>query len=235
MPHPLDPLNDPRYQELIACLRAQAVPEPSADLGPRTLARLRQPAIWRRPFLAVSMRVAAAIALLLGAGWWWCRPAPVAAGPAPIDILMAAQRADGGWSADPQNQRPRYDVGVTALVLLALMETDPAPLDGPQAGAIRAGLAHLIRRQCLDGRFGDDFSGAGFTQYLAGMAMQTAARLPGADPAWQAAAVHSAPHVPPAVHLAKLNNRLAHSETFPVRWAEAGGPVAVAAIQILGR
>ena len=89
---------------------------------------------------------------------------------------MAAQRADGGWSADAQNLRPRYDTGVTALVLLALMHADPAALEGPQAPAIRAGMDHLLRQQGPDGRFGGDFSGTGFTHYLASMAVQAAAQ-----------------------------------------------------------
>jgi hypothetical protein len=230
-----DPLKDPRFEEMLSRLRGQAVPEPSAGFCERTLAGLRQQTAGRKVPLILPLRVAAAIALLLGAGVWMLHPAKVAPDPTPIDILMSAQRADGGWSADAQNLRPRYDTGVTALVLLALMHADPAALEGPQSGAIRAGMEHLLRQQSPDGRFGADFSGTGFTQYLAGMAIQAAAKLSGADPAWHAAALQVEPHLPSEIQMAKLNSGLAHPNAFPARWADAGGDVTLAAIQILGR
>ena len=37
-----DPLEDPRFQDVVSRLRAQAAPEPSADFSDRTLARLRR-------------------------------------------------------------------------------------------------------------------------------------------------------------------------------------------------
>ena len=228
-----DPLKDPRFADILSRLHGQAAPEPSADFSARTLARLRKPAPrfgWSR-----ALRAAAALALLLGAGLWIHRPAPVAISATPIDILMAAQRSDGSWSADAQNLRPRYDTGVTALVLLALIHSDPAALDGPQAAAIRSGMGHLLRQQGSDGRFDGDFSGAGFTQYLAGMALQAAARLPNADLAWRDASDRAALHLPPCIQMAKLNSSLAHPEAFPARWADAGGPVTVAALQLLNR
>ena len=231
-----DPLQEPRFEKLVAELRAQPVPEPSADFTERTLARARMAPSRPRILWFSLPRAAAALALLGAAGLWLARgPAPVARAPAPVDILMAAQRADGGWSADNQNRRARYDTSVTALALLALLKTDDAPLQGAQAAAIRAGVDHLLRQQQADGRFGGDFSGADFTQYLAGMALQAAARLPGADPAWIMAAARAAPHLPTGVQMAKLNHNLAHPEHFPPRWAAAGGPVTQAALQMLGR
>ena len=230
-----DPLKDPRFGELLSALRGQAAPEPSADFIAKTMARRRsEPA--HRSIFSAALRAAAAIALLLGAGVWMLRPAPLAqAPPSPVDILMAAQRADGGWSADAQNLRPRYDTGVTALALLALMHADSAGLEGPQAAAIRAGMAHLLRQQSPDGSFGGDFSGAGFTHYLAGMALQAACRLPNADPAWRVASARAVPHLPSELQMAKLNQSLAHPEAFPSRWADAGGAVAATAIQLLNR
>jgi len=148
---------------------------------------------------------------------------------------MAAQRADGGWSADAQNSRTRYDIGVSALALLALIHADPVALEGPQAAAIRSGMAHLLRQQRPDGHFGEDFSGAAFTKYLAGMALQAAAKLPNADPAWRTAAIQTEPHLPSNTQMAMLNNHLAHPMAFPPRWADAGGPVATAAIHLLSR
>jgi hypothetical protein len=228
-----DPLKEPRFTEMIFRLRGQQVPESSADFSDRVIASLRKPPPkfgWGR-----ALRAAATITLLLGAGLWMIRPVPVAKVPSAVEILMAAQRADGGWSADAQNLRPRYDTGVTALTLLALIRADSNALDGPQAAAIRSGMAHLVRQQGPDGQFGEDFSGAGFTQYLAGMALQAAARLPNADPAWHSAAARAISHLPSEFQMSKLNNSLAHPEVFPSRWADAGGPVTLAAIQLLNR
>ena len=231
---PPDPLNDPNFADVVSRLRAQPAPEPSADFTERTLALAQRPPSPRiGRFLA---RAAAALALIGGAGLWFVRaPLPVAQAPAPIDVLMAAQRADGGWSASDGPLHSRYDVGVTSLALLALMKAEAAPLAGPQAGAIRAGVAHLLRQQRGDGRFGEDFSGVGFTQYLASMALQTAAHLPGAEAEWIAAADRAALNLPSNVQMAKLNGTLAHPETFPARWADAGGPVTLAALQMLSR
>lgn len=231
-----DPLKDPRFEQLVSRLRSQETPEPSPDFTARTMARLHGPAARRRKLPAIALRAAAALAILCSAGVWFIRtPAPLAKSPSPVDILMAAQRPDGGWSADARHPRHRYDTSVTALALLALMQDDPAPLQGPEADAIRAGMAHLLRQQQSDGRFGDDFSGAGFTQYLAGMVLQTAARLPGADPAWAAAAARARQHLPANLQMAKLNAHLAHPGAFPERWVDAGGPIAHTAIELLKR
>ena len=233
-----DPLKDPRFGHLLSHLRAQAAPEPSADFTDRTMDRIHRAPVRRWIFSGIAVRAAAALALLLGAGLWFVRapaPPPVASAPPPIEILMAAQRADGGWSSDERNLRSRYDVGVTALAVLALMRADGTPHDGPPSAALRAGIAHLLRQQRSDGRFGEDFSGAGFTQYLAGMALQAAARLPGAEASWVAAADRAKRHFPSGIQMAKLNGSLAHPETFPARWADAGGPVTLAAIEMLRR
>ena len=231
-----DPLKDPRFEDVLLRLRAQEALEPSSDFADRTMDRIHRAPVRRWTLSRIAVRAAAALALLLGASLWWVRvPAPVAKTPAPIDILMAAQRADGGWAADERNLRSRYDVGVTALAVLALMRADSLPHDGPPSAAIRAGIAHLLRQQRADGRFGEDFSGEGFTQYLAGMALHAAAQLPGAEAGWMAAAERAERHFPSGIQMVKLNGSLAHPETFPARWADAGGPVTLAAIEMLRR
>ena len=233
-----DPLEDPRFADVLSRLRGQSEPEPSADFTARTVARLRRRIAARRPAGILVRRIAAAAAIVLGAGVWMIPrrpPAPMARGPAPIDLLMAAQRPDGGWSAGEQPGRPRYDTGVTALAVLALIHADPVPPEGPRAAALRAGIDHLTSQVGPDGRIGDDSSGAGFSRYLAGKALQAAARLPDTDPAWRAAAIRLEPHLPSDVQMAKLNGNLARPATFPTRWADAGGPVALAALQMLAR
>lgn len=231
-----DPLRDPHFADVVARLRAQEAPEPTADFTDRTLARARQPAARRWTFAGLAAKAAAVLAVLGSAGVWWMRaPAPVAKSPSPVEILMAAQRADGGWSADGRQLRARYDVSVTALALLALMPTEQMPVGGPQAKTIRDGISYLIGQQGEDGKFGADFSGADFTRYLAGMALQAAARLPDAEPAWRAAAERARRHLPDQLQMAKLNAHLAHPDSFPARWADAGGPVAQTALQLLAR
>ena len=231
-----DPLQDPRFADVVARLRAQPAPEPSGDFTARTLARARQPVVRSLGWADVLWRAAAALVVLGGAGFWWLRaPAPIAQAPSPVEILMAAQRADGGWSADEGQLRARYDVSVTALAVLALMPSEMAPLGRPQAQAIRDGISYLIAQQGQDGKFGTDFSGADFTRYLAGMALQAAARLPDAEPAWQAAAERARAHLPDSFQMAKLNAHLAQPDTFPARWADAGGPVAQTALALLAR
>ncbi len=231
-----DPLQDPRFADVVARLRAQPAPEPSGDFTARTLARARQPVVRSLGWADVLWRAAAALVVLGGAGFWWLRaPAPIAKAPSPVEILMAAQRADGGWSADEGQLRARYDVSVTALAVLALMPSEMAPLGRPQAQAIRDGISYLIAQQGQDGKFGTDFSGADFTRYLAGMALQAAARLPDAEPAWQAAAERARAHLPDSFQMAKLNAHLAQPDTFPARWADAGGPVAQTALALLAR
>lgn len=232
-----DPLRDPRFADLLSRLRVQKGPEPSPGFVANTMARLRRPssARWLAP--ALGWGAAAALALwICASGWWNDQPDLVRQDPpasSPVEILMAAQRADGGWSADAQNLRPRYDTGVTALALLALVHADPAALEGSKALSIRAGIAHLLRQQGADGRFGGDFSGAIFVNYLSTMALQAAAHLPNADSSWSAAAERASVQLPPDIQMAKLNNHLAHPLAFPSRWAEAGGSTVRTAIQML--
>lgn len=101
--------------------------------------------------------------------------------------LLAAQSDDGGWRAATGNAAELYDVGVSALALLALMESDPARLDAASRAAIRRGLDYLAARQDADGLFGPSCPGAPYNQGLATLAMLEARALED-DPGWQAAA-----------------------------------------------
>ncbi len=232
--HP-DPLQDPQFASLVERLKAQEEPRPSVDFTVRTMAARYRPRSLRTWGLPA---IAAGLALLLGAGRWIFHPGPLqlqAGASSPVAILMAAQGADGGWSADVRQSPSRYDVSLTALALLALMQQDAATDPGPEAAAIRAGLAHLLRQQRPDGRFGADFSGSAFTHYLATMCMISALDRVAADPDWAAAAARARPHLPPTSQMTRLNANLARPELFPERWADAGGPVAHAALAMLKR
>ncbi len=237
MSPPLDPLRDPAFAALRSRLQAQPIPEPSPDFTRRVMASLPPSRLSQTSWSTIALRVAATFAILLSIFVFnSARKHNVAsAPPSPLDVLLAAQRADGGWSADPEERRSRYDTGVTALALLALMHTSPDPLAGPMAPSIRAGMDHLIRQQASDGRWRPDFSGARYTHYLATQAIASAARLPGADPSWKTAAGRAHPHLPSATQMALLNRHLATPDAFPPRWAEAGGPATHAALHLLRR
>ncbi len=233
MKTPSDPLKDPRFSSLISLLRDQNRPTGSTDFTDRVRQRIQTPTGSQRMLAFPFLRGVAGLALLLGAGLWLLQPVRRAESPTPVEILMSAQREDGAWSAGPSSLHTRYDTGVTALALIALIRSPSSGWKDHQVSSIRAGMEHLIRLQHPDGRFDSDGTGIRFTQYLAGRALEAAARLPDADPRWRSAASLAASHFPSEVQMAKLNNCLAHPDSFPTRWAEAGGPVTQAAIEIL--
>ena len=228
-----DPLNDPRFSKLITLLREQEMPVGSADFSDRVQQRIRTTSPQSMSFAFPFLRGVAALSLLLGASVWMFRPVQMVRSTSPVEVLMAAQREDGAWSAGARSLHSRYDTGVTALALIALIRSAPSALSEMQTSSIRAGMEHLLHLQRPDGRFDTEETGIGFTQYLAGMALQAASQLPNADPKWRAAASRAASHFPSEIQMAKLNNCLSHPDTFPSRWAEAGGPVAQTAIQML--
>ncbi len=236
-PSDSDPLRDSRFDTIRARLKEQPAPEPTAGFTDRVMASVSASRRRRRMAASGILRAAAAAALLVSVYVIHTsreRSDPFAS-LSPVEILMAAQRTDGGWSADEVQARPRYDTGVTALAVLALIHSDPSPMAGARGDAIRAGVAHLVSQQAPDGRLGADFSGSDFTHYLAAKALESATRLPGADPAWGVAAHRARLHLPTETRMAKLNHHLAHPAAFPSRWAEAGGPAAKTAIGMLAR
>ena len=121
------------------------------------------------------------------------------------------------------------------MALLALLRTDETVSEGALSPAIHAGVAHLLQQQDPQGRFGADASGARFTQYLATQVLELAVRRPDVEASWKTALSRARIHLPAEIQMAQLNRHLAHPESFPARWAEAGGPSAMAAIRMLNR
>ncbi|MCK5878976.1 MAG: hypothetical protein KAH24_04310 [Holophagae bacterium] len=231
-----DPIQDPRFADLLDRLRAQPPPAPSSHFTEAVMAHFPRTPIHSRIDAWLGWRkVAAIVVILIGVTSWIYRQAPEKIALSSIDLLMATQRSDGSWSADAESLNSRYDTGVTALALLAIIQTESVLLEGPQRKTLEAGIGHLIRQLSSDGRFGDSSSRVPFTPYLAGMALQAAAQLPHAREEWKRAAAQAAPHLPPGNQMAKLNQTLSHPDSFPSRWADAGGPVAVASIELLSR
>ena len=238
MSHPPDPLRDPRFADLVNRLHSQESPPPPVDFAERVMTSIRCAHQRRKRVSGILLRAAASVVLVGGiVGAWMGSHAPlqVAESPSPVDILMASQRADGGWATDPQQLRSRYDVGVTALAILALMNSESIQADKDRSCSIRSGIDYLVSQQAPDGRFGNDFSGMPFNHYLATMALRMAIHRSDADLAWIEASTRAQRHLPSEVQMAKLNQNLANPAAFPSRWAEVGGPVAQAALQTLQR
>jgi len=235
-PIPADPLADPRFAAVVERLRTPAAPPPPPGFAERVAVAARAASdapsapsrLWRR-----LAPIAAAVAVLAAVFAWrapLAGPSARAVPPAPLDILLAAQRPDGAWTAGAA--RPRYDAAVTALALLALVHHDGNPLASPNADAFSAGVASLLRAQRPEGNFSPPSHAASNTDYLAIKALQAAQALPGADPAWSDAYRRARPHLPKPSQVAALNRRLAHPAAESDRWLLAGGPAATAAVSL---
>jgi len=166
-----------------------------ADAG-RAAVRRRAPIAFR-PLLAR----AAAVAAVAGAAAWGLRamrrapaeagsPSAPAARRASIEWLCRAQRADGGWDAADR----RFEVGVSAAALMALLNEERPAADAELASAVRRGAAYLQGRQDERGLFGPDFFGGTYNQGLATLALLEAAEALG-EASWQAAAARGARHL----------------------------------------
>ena len=230
-----DPLREKRFEGLVSRLRDLSSPPPSPDLTARVMAAIQ---VHRAPhrFHVLPLLGAAASILLLASACWMTYPlvrTRQARVPSPVEILMAAQKPDGRWSAAEQDGPTRYDTAVTALAVLALIHADPDESHGNRAVAIRDGLAHLLRQQGPDGRFGPDFSGANYSHYLAEKALDSASRIADADPEWKKASERARRHGTSPLEVAQLNRHLAQPMTFPSRWSDAGGPAAHLAFALL--
>lgn len=228
-----DPLRDPQFSDLLNRLRDVPQLSPEQDLTERVMAGISTRDVWRPWWIRFSHVAAAAVFLVLMGGIGreilQKRTAPLS----PVQILMSSQLPDGRWTASADRNQSRYDTEVTALALLALMEDDHACADPRSWAAIELGMEHLLRQQGTDGRFGDQHADVPFTEYLAGMALRRAVRCPQAHPQWHEAWLLTQPYLPSSEKMAGLNRQLAAPDRFPDRWADAGGPVTLAALELL--
>lgn len=186
--------------------RLAALPEPSEeiDLAPRVMtafarALATESARRTRRLRALSGAVAALV--LAAAALAWLRvpgrtnapaePAPPPAAPAaPATVgtsagatadallwLARAQEPSGAWSASRWGGRPEYDIALTGLALLALLNdaTEAAPTEGRDAATPRAARerarAYLLSTQGSDGRFGPEFAAAPYNHSIAAVAL----------------------------------------------------------------
>lgn len=163
---------------------------------------------------------------------------------AAMQILLAEQTTDGRWQAGGKEAdalevhggelQASQDGALTAMALLALIRSDAEPLHGPNAAAIRAGMERLAAMQRTPRGLGDCATRGGqVAHYLTAMALQSGAALSGAEASWREAAAQAAEKSPNAEQVARLNRHLAQPGHLPEPWKKAGGPVLMAAMELL--
>jgi hypothetical protein len=164
-------------RSVISLLHATPAAEVTTDLAPSILAKIHQiPAratVWPR---VAAMAAAAAILLVLGLSKFTPRaPQAVAAESTSasveraLDWLCQAQEPDGSWSAARWGGDRRFEVALTALPLMALLNDEHTT--PPRSAAIARAVEHLRREQAANGSFGGEFFGSCYNQGIATLAL----------------------------------------------------------------
>jgi prenyltransferase beta subunit len=158
-------------EEVIARLKSVPPCAVSHDLAPEILAKVRNDRTVRVNFwrLVVPLAAAATVALLLG-GLWLANARPTDSGRQAMEWLSRTQEADGSWSTARWGGDKRFEVALTSLSLLTLLE------DGQSAAkpAIDKAITYLLRNQQENGQFGELFSSAPYNQGIATLALSKA-------------------------------------------------------------
>jgi hypothetical protein len=94
---------------------------------------------------------------------------------AAAEWLCATQEADGSWSTERWGGRSQFEVALTGLALMALLEArEPS---GPVQAAIERATDYLVSRQDAIGRLGPVFDGEPYNQGIATLALARAFQL----------------------------------------------------------
>lgn len=170
-------------------LHAQPSASVSHDLAPELLARIAADEA-RRPILVTGwptlLKVAAALVLVLGgAALCWHVRSRGSEGAAPqasasptaqaVAWLCRTQEPDGSWSTTRWGGSRNYEVALTGLSLLSLLEAEGPAASERTAAADRA-VHYLCGRQNERGEFGAAFDGAPYNQGMATLALLRAYR-----------------------------------------------------------
>jgi hypothetical protein len=173
-------------RRLLARLQGAPEAQVSRDLAPGLLERIGQPAPSQRLPVgrhAVLLRIAALVVLTLGGlvlYRQWAGPvsggamlapqAPVPPAVQAVTWLCRTQEPDGSWSTARWGGSRQYEVALTALSLLSLLDNAVAGV--PERGrAVDQAVRYLCARQDARGAFGDAFDGAPYNQGMATLAL----------------------------------------------------------------
>jgi len=141
-----------------------------------TLPARRRLLQWRRVY---SLAAAAALVLLLG-GLWLAGTKPLDPAVRAAAWLCQTQEPDGSWSAAKWGGDSHFEVALTGLSLMTLLE-DSGPSRDCDLSIDKA-VAYLIRSQQENGQFGELFASAPYNQGIATLALGKAFRGMGAPP-----------------------------------------------------
>ncbi len=180
-------------RKAIEALRAIPPAQVGSDLTPAILDRLAAEEAWQRR--AWRWAAAAGVAVLVGGSLLaWMAPKgrwlstregrdtlalsgrPEKAQDAAADWFCRAQEDNGSWDAAKWGGDRRYDVALTALTTLALLEAPSAP---ERNAAVRKAVAYLLKRQDATGLFGPSFDGAPYNHGMATLALLRVLRATG--------------------------------------------------------
>lgn len=171
-------------RRLISRLLAVPEQEPTRDLVPDILARIREEKVIKPRFAwprVAAVAAAAAVAVL--AAIFSVRETPEhqpataasvsentsACNSLALDWFVRAQESDGSWNAERWGGQANYAPALTALPLLALVVAeDPNPA---RAQAIDRAVGFLLGQQNADGTFGPAFQGTPYNTSISTFAL----------------------------------------------------------------
>lgn len=239
--------HDPELKEfapLIAELKEMPVHQVSPDFERRLMACVRQqPTRPNEHFLQrhFLLKMAAAILLFLGVSYSFLH---MGGNPAfdfalnetaqEVAYILNAQRTDGSWSSAASGQDTKYDEGITALAILALLSDGQQSVHSP---AIQNALAYLGKA------FGNTplqtakHPSTIFNHYLAAAAFQRAAEQSGGNLLWQSLSTQLTMHISKDSRseavVRYIKHHIAHPHDLNPRYLEIGGPVYETALALL--
>lgn len=168
-------------RRLFRRLRSLPESDPGVHPGDIVAAAMGQAAVAHRKargWFPVSVAAAAAVAVMGLAAWQALGPqqvvshdpahAPAAGGSVnrAVRWLEAQQQADGSWDVRKWGGRPEFQVALSSLSALAILNSNPSNNPAAERAA-----EWLIRQQGSDGMFGPKGVGRPFNQSLATLAL----------------------------------------------------------------
>ena len=155
--------------DVVARLKSVAPVVVSHDLTPEILVRVKRETAKRQKVWRVisSLAAAATVALLLG-GFWMVNSKPADPGRQAVAWLCQTQESDGSWSTARWGGDKHFEVALTGLSLMTLLEGNEGAKSADRA------IAYLIRCQQGNGQFGEFFSGSPYNQGIATLALAKA-------------------------------------------------------------